>query len=152
MRSPCLRYWTTKARSVAAVGICYGVGGGVVSLRRVQGWEDTCISHPSWIDAWCGCPSVWSCSGWASFSAYVLSPYISSGILSMSALDAQVFVVSFSGNEQVCPSLPFPSCSTKHWKWRRQGTVVSDLLSMVPVKILCEERRQSIKNLEIFYG
>jgi hypothetical protein len=26
---------------MAAVGICYGVGGSVVSLRRVQGWEDT---------------------------------------------------------------------------------------------------------------
>jgi hypothetical protein len=33
--------WPTKARSVAAVGICYRVGGGVVSLRRVHGWEDT---------------------------------------------------------------------------------------------------------------
>jgi hypothetical protein len=43
MRSLGLRYWTTKAYSVAAVGICYGVGGGVVSLRRVQGWEDTRI-------------------------------------------------------------------------------------------------------------
>jgi hypothetical protein len=32
-----MRYWTTKARSVAAFTICYGVGGGVVSLRRVQG-------------------------------------------------------------------------------------------------------------------
>jgi hypothetical protein len=32
-----VRYWTTKARSVAIVGICYRVGGGVVSLRRVQG-------------------------------------------------------------------------------------------------------------------
>jgi hypothetical protein len=46
MRSPGLRYWTTKARSVAAVGICYGVGGGVVSLRWVQGWEDTRILSP----------------------------------------------------------------------------------------------------------
>jgi hypothetical protein len=36
---------------VAAVGIYYGVGGGVVSLRRVQGWEDT---RPSRTDAWCG--------------------------------------------------------------------------------------------------
>jgi hypothetical protein len=33
-------------RSVAAVGICYGVGGGVVSFRRVQGWEDTHILSP----------------------------------------------------------------------------------------------------------
>jgi hypothetical protein len=31
MTSPDLRYWTTKACSAAAVGICYGVGGGVVS-------------------------------------------------------------------------------------------------------------------------
>jgi hypothetical protein len=42
-----------------------------------------------------------------------LSLYVSSGILPMSHLDAQVFVVSFSGNEQVCPPLSFPSCSTK---------------------------------------
>jgi hypothetical protein len=46
MRSPGLRYWTTKGRSVAAVGICYGVGGGGVSVRRVQGWEDTRILSP----------------------------------------------------------------------------------------------------------
>jgi ABC-type uncharacterized transport system permease subunit len=46
MRSPGLRYWTTKAHSVIAVGICYGVGGGVVSLRRVQGWENTRILSP----------------------------------------------------------------------------------------------------------
>jgi hypothetical protein len=46
MRSPSMRYWTTKAHSVAAVSICYGVGGGVVSLRRVQGWEDTRILSP----------------------------------------------------------------------------------------------------------
>jgi hypothetical protein len=43
MRSPGLRYWTTKARSVAEVDICYVVGGGLVSLRRVQSWEDTHI-------------------------------------------------------------------------------------------------------------
>jgi hypothetical protein len=36
----------TKARSVAAIGICYGVGDGVVSLRRVQGREDTRILSP----------------------------------------------------------------------------------------------------------
>jgi hypothetical protein len=59
------------------------------------------FSRPSRTDAWCGCLSVWSCSGWASFSAYVLSPYISSGILPMLSLDAQDFVVSFSGNEHV---------------------------------------------------
>jgi hypothetical protein len=37
MRSSCLRYWTTKARSLTAVVICYGVGGVVVSLRRGLG-------------------------------------------------------------------------------------------------------------------
>jgi hypothetical protein len=46
MRSPYLRYWTTKARSVATVDICYGVSGGIVSLRRVQGWEDIRILSP----------------------------------------------------------------------------------------------------------
>jgi hypothetical protein len=46
MRSPGLRYWITKAHSGAAVGIFYGVGGGVVSLRWVQDWEDTRILSP----------------------------------------------------------------------------------------------------------
>jgi hypothetical protein len=36
-----------------------------------------------------------------------LSLSVSSGILPMSPLDAQVFVVSFSGNEHVCSPLPF---------------------------------------------
>jgi hypothetical protein len=31
---------------VAAVRRCYGVGGGVVSLRWVQGWEGTRILSP----------------------------------------------------------------------------------------------------------
>ena len=62
--------------------------------------------------------------------------YISSGILPMSPLDVQVFVVSFSGNEHVCLALPFPSCSTKPWKWGRRGMGVSDLLPMVPVRWL----------------
>jgi hypothetical protein len=35
LRSPDLRYWTTKVCSAATVGICYGVGGGVVSPRWV---------------------------------------------------------------------------------------------------------------------
>jgi hypothetical protein len=37
MTSLDLRYWTIKACSAAAVRICYRVGGGVVSPRRVQG-------------------------------------------------------------------------------------------------------------------
>jgi hypothetical protein len=73
------------------------------------------------VTRWCGCLLVWSCSSWASFFACVLSPYISSGILPMSPPDAPVFVVSFSGNEQVCPPLPFPSRSTKPWKWGGEG-------------------------------
>ena len=31
---------------MAAIGICYGVASGVVSLQRVQGWEDTRILSP----------------------------------------------------------------------------------------------------------
>jgi hypothetical protein len=58
------------------VGICYTVGGGVVSPRRVQGWKALAFSHPSRTGACCGCLSVWGCSGWASFSACVLSPYM----------------------------------------------------------------------------
>jgi hypothetical protein len=50
-----------------------------------------------------------------------LSLYVSSGILPMSPPDAQVFIVSFSDNEQVCLPLPFPSCSMKPWKWGRRG-------------------------------
>jgi hypothetical protein len=92
------------------------------------------FSHPFRTYASCECLSVWSCSGLAFFSAYMPSPYISSGILPMSPPDAQVFVVSFSGNEQVYPPLPFPSCSTKPWKWGRRGMGVSDLLPMVPVR------------------
>jgi hypothetical protein len=73
MTSPDLRYWTTKTCSAAAVSICYGVGGVVVSPRRVQGWKALVFSRPFWTDVWCGCLSVWSCSGWASFFAYVPS-------------------------------------------------------------------------------
>jgi hypothetical protein len=89
--------------------------------------------RPSRTDACCECLLVWSCSGWGSFSTCVLSPYISSGILPMSSTDAQIFVVSFFGNEQVYPPHPFPSCSTKPWKWWRRGMRASDLLPMVPM-------------------
>jgi hypothetical protein len=34
------------------------------------------FSRPSRTDTWCGCLSVWSCSGWAYFPACVLSPYM----------------------------------------------------------------------------
>jgi hypothetical protein len=65
-----------------------------------------------------------------------LSLYVYSGILSMSPPDAQVFIVSFSGNEYVCPPLPFPSFSTKPWKRGRRGMGVPDLLPMVPIRWL----------------
>jgi hypothetical protein len=65
-----------------------------------------------------------------------LSLYVSSGILPMSPPDAQVFVVSFLGNEQVCPPLHFLSCSMKPWKRGSRGIGVPDLLHMVPVRWL----------------
>jgi hypothetical protein len=51
----------------------------------------------------------------------------------MSPQDVQVFVVSFSGNEQVCPPLSSPPAlrnlgSEGGEEW------VSDLLSMVPMR------------------
>jgi hypothetical protein len=52
---------------------------------------------------------------------HAFSLYVSSGILLMPPLDAEVFVVSFSVNEHVCPPLPFPFCSMKPWKWRGKG-------------------------------
>jgi hypothetical protein len=67
---------------------------------------------------------------------HALPLYVSSGILSISPLDAYVFIVSFSVNKQVCPPLPFPFYSTKPYKWRRRWMVVPDLLSMVPVRWL----------------
>jgi hypothetical protein len=91
----------------------------VVALCRFSGsrtGKTLAFSRPSRIDAGCGCLSVGAAPVGLFFSACMLSPYISSGILPISLSNAQVFVVSFSGNEQVCPPLPFPSCSTKPWK------------------------------------
>jgi hypothetical protein len=110
------------------------------------------FSRPSWIDAWCGCLSVWSCSGWASFFAYVLSPYISSGILPMSPLDAYVFVVSFSAmNRYVClfaspPALRnLGSGGGDGW-----GSLIWCLWYPCVHKKYYAKSEQSIKNLEIF--
>jgi hypothetical protein len=50
-----------------------------VVLCRFDGYRvgtTLAFSRPSRTDAWCGCLTVWSCSGWASFPACVLSPYI----------------------------------------------------------------------------
>jgi hypothetical protein len=52
----------------------------------------------------------------------------------MSPLDAQVFIVSFSGNEQVCQPLPFLLYETL--EVGRRGMGVTDLLPMVPVRWL----------------
>jgi hypothetical protein len=65
-----------------------------------------------------------------------LSLYVSSGMLPMSPPDTQVFVMSFSGNEQACPPLPFPFCSMKPWKWGMRGMGVPDLLPMVLIRWL----------------
>jgi hypothetical protein len=51
----------------------------VVTLCRLGGSraiKALAFSRPSQTDAWCGCLLVWSCSGWTSFSACVLSPYM----------------------------------------------------------------------------
>jgi hypothetical protein len=110
MTSPDLRYWTTKARSAVAVGICYGVGGGVVSPRRVQGWKALALSHPFWTDAWCGCLSVWSCSSCVSFSACVHSPcmYLAVYYLCRLQMSMSSSCPSLATNRYDCllPSLP----------------------------------------------
>jgi hypothetical protein len=127
------------------------VGGGVVSLRRIQGWEDTRILSPFSDWRLVRVPLSLELLHWASFSACVLSPYTSSGILHMSPSNDQVFVVSFSGNKQVCPRLPF-SCFMKPWKWGTKdgGLLFAAYSTRAFIKILYEERRQLIKNLEIF--
>jgi hypothetical protein len=108
MRSPSLRYWTTNACSEAVVGICYGVGGGIVSPRRVQGWEGTRILSPFSDWSLVRVPLGLELIRLGFFLRLcALSLSVSSGILPMSPLDAQVFVVSFSGNEHVCSPLPF---------------------------------------------
>jgi hypothetical protein len=120
MRSPGLRYWTTKASSGAAIGICYEVGGDVVSPRQVQGWEGTRILSPFLDRHMVHVPLGLELLQLGFFlRLHAPSLYVSSGILPMSPPDAQVFVVSFSGTEQVCSPLPFPSCSTKPWWWGR---------------------------------
>jgi hypothetical protein len=110
MTSPDLRYWTTKARRTAAVNICYGVGGDVVSPPWVQGWKALAFSRPFRIDAWCGCFSIWSCSGWASFSACVLSPcmYLAVYYLCRLQMSRSSSCPSSATNRYDClfPSLP----------------------------------------------
>jgi hypothetical protein len=124
MTSPDLRYCTTKACSAAKVGICYGVGGGVVLPRRVQGWKALPFSHPFRTDAWCRCLSVWSCSGWASFSACVLSPRC--------PCLRRVLLRQRTG--MTASSLPFLLYETLEVGMRVMR--VPDLLPMVPIRWL----------------
>jgi hypothetical protein len=121
MRSPGLRYWTTKARSAAVVNICYEVGGGVVLPRWVQGWEGTRILSPFSDRRLVRVPLGLELLQLGFFlRLHALSLYVSSDIIPMLPLDVQVFVVSF-GNERVWPPLPFPSCSTKPWRLGGEG-------------------------------
>jgi hypothetical protein len=136
MTSPDLRYWTNKARSAAAVGICYRVGGGVVSPWWVQGWKALAFSHPFQTDAWCGCLSVCSCSGWASFSACVLSPcmYLAVYYLRRLQMFMSLSCSSPATNIYDCLFSPLPALETLEVGEARDG--VSDLLPMVPIRWL----------------
>jgi hypothetical protein len=153
MRSLGLRYWTTKARSVAAVGMCYRVGGCVVSLQWVQGWEDTRILSPFSDWRWCGCLSVWSFSGWTSFSDCVLSPYISSGILPMSPHMPTSSSCSSPATNRYIRLFPSPpalrnirSGGDKVW-----GSLICCLwYPCVHKKYYANSEDKWIKNLEIF--
>jgi hypothetical protein len=137
MTSPDLRYWTTKTRSAAAVDICYRVGVGVVSPGRVQSWKALAFSRPFWTDAWCGCLSIWNCSGWASFSACVLSP-------------CMYLAVYYLCCFQMSMSSSCPSAATNRYDWlfpslpalRNLGSGrcedgVPNLLPMIPIRWLC---------------
>jgi hypothetical protein len=93
-----------------------------VSPRRVQGWKGIHIllafSDRRLVRV---SPSLELLQLGFFLHLCALSLNVSSGILPMSPLNVQVFVVSFSGNEQACPPLPLPSCSTKPCKWGDEG-------------------------------
>jgi hypothetical protein len=86
-----------------------------MSPRWVQDWKALAFSLPFRTDAWCGCLSVWSYSGWASFSTCVLSP-------------CMYLAVYYIYRIQVSMSSSCPSPD------REMG--VPDLLSMVPIQWL----------------
>jgi hypothetical protein len=90
------------------------------------------FSRPSRADALCGCLSVWSCSGWSSFSTWVLSPYMYLAVYYLCHRQMHRSSSYPSPATNRCPPLPFPSCFTKPWKWG-WGMGVPDLLPMVPV-------------------
>jgi hypothetical protein len=85
MRSPGLGYWTTKAHSAQQSAYATKLVVLLCRLGESRARKALAFSRPSWTDAWCGCLSVWSYFGWASFSlACSLSLYVSSKILLMS--------------------------------------------------------------------
>jgi hypothetical protein len=96
------------------------------------------FSRPYWTHAQCRCLSVWSCSGWASFSACVLSPYMYLVVYYLCYLQmpSSLSCPSPAMNRYVClfPSLPFLLFETLE-VWRR-GMVVPDLLPMVSIRWL----------------
>jgi hypothetical protein len=175
MTSPDLRYWTTKAYSATVVDICYRVGGGVVSPRRVQGWKALTFSRPFRTGAWCGCLSVcWSYSEWASFSACVLSPcmYLAVYYLCRLQMSMSSLCPSPATNIYDClfPSLPnlwnlgsegaegwgpwFAAYDTHSMARHRLSTwsfLYHDVDSLSQIKKICGEQRQSIKNLRSFW-
>jgi hypothetical protein len=94
------------------------------------------FSRPSRTDAWCGCLLVWSCSGWASFSACVLSPYIYLAVYYLCRLQMP--------RSSSCPSAAtnkyahlFPSLpALRNLESGGDKDGVPDLLPMVPVRWL----------------
>jgi hypothetical protein len=110
------------------------------------------FSRPSRTDAWCECLSVWSYSGWAFFPlACSLLIYLAVYYLCHLQMPSSSSCPSPATNmyARLFPSHPtlrnLGSGGGEGWR--------SDLLHVVPMcslKLLCEERRQSIKNIEIF--
>jgi hypothetical protein len=170
MTSPDLRYWTIKACSAAVVDICYGVGGGVVSPRRIQGWKALAFSRLFRTDAWCGCLSVWSCPDWASFSACVLSPcmYLAVYYLCRLQMSMSSSCPSPATNMYDClfPSLPglrnfgsgrgdgwgpwFATYGTHSMVWHRLSTwpfLYHDVDSLSQIKKIMQKAETINKNL-----
>jgi hypothetical protein len=110
-----------------------------VVLCRLDGSrasKEVIFSRPSRTDAWCGCLSVWSCSGWAFFFACMLSPcmYLVVYYLCRLQMPRSSLCSSPATNKyaRLFPSLPalrnLGSGEARDW--------VPDLLHMVPVRWL----------------
>jgi hypothetical protein len=108
-------------------------------LCRLGGYKSgktLAFSRPSQTDTWCGCLSVWSCSGWVSFSACVLSTYMYLAVYYLCCLQMP--------RSLSCPSPAtnryarlFPSLSAlRNLGSGEARDGVPDLLPMVPVRWL----------------